>query len=557
MIKGFYLLLLCVQNYKTQKILIGNFFSYVVLFCLATIVGCGNDKSNSTSYEMDLVDSSDDSCYDCPNSSSSFLELKQKSSDSKMKSSSSEIFINEWSWDISKVSLLSQNANYGVMIDSRDGKEYKKVTIGIQTWMAENLNYYNDKDNKLKERSWCYENVNENCNVAGRLYAWTTAVGKTEKECGDAEECDLGDGDIQGVCPIGWHLPKYEEWMRLISYVGEKKVNNRLRTQLGWTNNVRSTDYIRGYNGSDFYGFSAMPAGERGRDGDYYSAGYSSHFWSSTCSYSFSSFGNYPEAFSMDLFYRDGEKTTSSDLLHSHSRADGYSIRCLQNFGSVDSVDNNDVYGWSWGVSKKARQNSDVVYEEMTDIRDGKKYKYVTIGTQRWMAENLNYYDENLEWESWCYEDEPALCTIAGRLYTWSAAIRTDEEDCGYGENCNLSEKNVRGICPPGWHLPTKEEWSILMSNVGEWNNAGKMLKSKTGWIRNSNGNDNYGFTALPVGFKDLDRFDLVGSHALFWSATEINGDNANSMNFSYFGDIATLDAKNKDFGLSVRCLQD
>ncbi len=132
----------------------------------------------------------------------------------------------------------------------------------------------------------------------------------------------------------------------------------------------------------------------------------------------------------------------------------------------------------------------------MTDERDGKVYKTVIIGTQVWMAENLNYYDAadlNVKEKSWCFgksdNGDSTTCDVAGRLYTWAAAIdsvnlateATNPLDCGYGTECSLKD-TVQGVCPSGWHLPSKTEWKALFTAVEGKSTAGKLLKSETGW---------------------------------------------------------------------------
>jgi uncharacterized protein (TIGR02145 family) len=121
----------------------------------------------------------------------------------------------------------------GTLADSRDGKAYKTVVIGAQTWMAENLDYE-------AEGSLCYDNDPANCAIYGRLYDWETAL---------------------IACPDGWHLPSNEEWTTLTDFVDSDY--SKLKAQSGWNNcgPARSGSY---YVCEDTYGFLALPGGSYG-----------------------------------------------------------------------------------------------------------------------------------------------------------------------------------------------------------------------------------------------------------------------------------------------------
>ncbi|MCI6874508.1 fibrobacter succinogenes major paralogous domain-containing protein, partial [Hallerella sp.] len=196
-------------------------------------------------------------------------------------------------------------------------------------------------------------------------------------------------------------------------------------------------------------------------------------------------------------------------------------------------------------------------------------YKTVKIGEQVWMAENLNYADSvktpSLKENSWCYGNVAANCEKYGRLYTWAAAIdsvklATDADnplDCGYGKTCGLSG-TVQGICPSGWHLPSRDEWDTLITAVGGSSTAGTALKSTSGWSSDEgpsgNGTDAFGFSALPAG--SLPSSLRVDAH--FWSSTEFDSYYAYSMYLLDDYDCADLEAgDNKFFRYSVRCLKD
>ena len=191
--------------------------------------------------------------------------------------------------------------------------------------------------------------------------------------------------------------------------------------------------------------------------------------------------------------------------------------------------------------------------ERLTDVRDNQTYDIVTIGSQTWMSKNLNYKVEN----SYCYNDSLEYCEKYGRLYTWAAAVGKSEEECGYQKNCGISGR-VQGICPLGWHLPSKTEWEILFETVGGQSIAGKKMKSTLDWFNDYNGSDIYGFSVLPGGYKDYDgEFSLVNHYAGFWGAVEYDEDNAYFIYF-YFYDDNIFQSKNfKDFGFAVRCVKD
>ena len=188
------------------------------------------------------------------------------------------------------------------------------------------------------------------------------------------------------------------------------------------------------------------------------------------------------------------------------------------------------------------------------DDRDGTTYKWVQIGTQKWMAENLNYDVEG----SKCYNNSADSCAKYGRLYNWSTAM-------GGKPSSSTNPSGVQGVCPAGWHIPSDDEWTTLMDYVGGALFAGTKLKSSTGWRSSSNvpvGTNEYGFTALPGGGGYSDGYFIyAGINGLWWSATEYNADNAWYRNmyylsgtvYRYYADYNT----DKASLFSVRCVAD
>ena len=209
------------------------------------------------------------------------------------------------------------DADKNTLKDLRDGQTYKTTTIDIpsknysEVWMAENLNYETDK-------SWCYGDDPANCAKYGRLYTWAAAVGRDEDECGIYHACNLGEGDIRGACPKGWHLPSQSEWEALIvavdgsitEYTSSNTAGTKLKSQTGWK--------ING-NGTDAFGFSALPAGFSDDLGYYYSDGYDAYFWSSTEYYSNCA------SYYMNL----GSNNDYADL-NNYGKDSGFSVRCLK-----------------------------------------------------------------------------------------------------------------------------------------------------------------------------------------------------------------------------------
>ena len=219
----------------------------------------------------------------------------------------------------------------------------------------------------------------------------------------------------------------------------------------------------------------------------------------------------------------------------------------------------------------------------MTDPRDGQVYKTVKIGTQTWMAENLNYAylqpTDEMDSSCFCYDNDPAMCKVYGRLYLWSAAmdsagvLKNDGKGkgCGKGVECGVLGP-VQGICPTGWHLPSKEEMETFEAAVKvrvdlivnqKKLDAVPLREGEGGWYNHlhdaswSNGFDSFGFSALPAGLYDsyYEEFDHLGYSTHFWSSTEYDSNFAYPL--SIRGDYANFNHYGKGFGNSVRCLQD
>jgi uncharacterized protein (TIGR02145 family) len=195
--------------------------------------------------------------------------------------------------------MSCDNDNFAYFIDSRDGKKYKTVKIGNQIWMAENLNYE-------AYGSVCYDNNLENCSKYGRLYDWEVAL---------------------KACPKDWHLPSNKEWDELYRYANgdnnEKSpyesdtsgaklaAGKKLKAKSGWND--------RG-NGTNEFGFAALPGGDGSSLGYFGDAGSYGRWWST-------SERNVYEAYCRGINYDN-----KFAYWVNSSKSIFYSVRCLQDY---------------------------------------------------------------------------------------------------------------------------------------------------------------------------------------------------------------------------------
>ena len=178
---------------------------------------------------------------------------------------------------------VAGETDFGTFTDTRDGQTYKTVTIGKQTWMAQNLNY------QTKRGSWCYKDKADSCKKYGRLYDWKTAT---------------------TVCPKGWKLPSREDWDRLVETAGGKEIaGKRLKARRGWNDNC---------NGTDDYGFSALPCGDRFPDGSFRGTGYYCYWWTTV-----------EHDYSGDAFYWSMGCSHDNANEGHYYKSNGRSVRCV------------------------------------------------------------------------------------------------------------------------------------------------------------------------------------------------------------------------------------
>ena len=509
---------------------------------------------------------------------SSSAERKESSSSAKSSSSSRTVKSSS-----SKARIVAcktdttDNCKYGSLTDSRDGQIYKTVVIGKQIWMAENLNY------EVKD-SYCYNDSAEYCSRYGRLYLWSAAMDSmgrwstNGKGCGKGFKC-VPKYPVRGVCPEGWHLPTKTEYETLLKAVGgQSTAGIMLKSTSGW---VKCDDCS---GGTDAFAFSVLPAGDfytmtsSGRL-DYSSEGYIAGIWSSTWEsrhviylYLNRGYDNVylspaePGLFGKsvrcvkDIFSEQELSSSETRNESSGSVKSSSSSSVVKSSSSAKSSSSSVVVKSSSSIessssSEKSDSSSSAVLIElgtMTDSRDNQTYKTVTIGTQTWMAQNLNYESD----DSRCYNDSTTYCDKYGRLYTWAAVMdsagvwSTNGKGCGYSVTCSPISP-VRGTCPEGWHVPDTTEWNTLYNTMGKEAVAMQSLGFAK-WVHATN---DFGFSALPAGYYGYGSFSDVGVRTYFCSASEYFSSSAYIWVLNVTN--AGLGSNRKDNGCSVRCIKD
>ncbi len=513
-----------------------------------------------------------------------------------------------------------------------EGRTYNTVQIGNQCWLRENLNVGTmipsssgeplQTDNDLIEK-YCYDNDTSKCATYGGLYQWDEAMQYLSAEGG------------QGICPPDWHIPSDFEWKILEAHADSQYPFGDPVWDEDWWRGLDAGGHLKdttaalwnapNTGATNKYGFKALPGGTRNTiTGIFDELGHSAYLWtSSKTELDFTILRLLDYQHSNILRYSFG---------YEHS---GYSVRCIrgcfpqptQASAGPDQINvpgpyttlegNTPEYGtgvWSilngsggtitdildpasgfhgqidstyflaWTISNDCGSTADTVQisfvfncgDLLTDFRDGQSYATVLIGTQCWMADNLNIglrinsttvgyqQTDNDTIEKYCYNNDPAQCIVYGALYEWPESMQY------------VTQEGARGICPPNWHIPTDNELKVLTGTadsefpVGdpEWNktgwcgtDAGGNLK-ETGFVHwdepNTGATNSSGFTGLPGGYRTIydGSFSGVGTLGTFWSSTQDNTVMVWSRYLHYNDARVSRFPCDKVDGFSVRCVK-
>ena len=432
-------------------------------------------------------------------------------------------------------------------VTDNDGNVYNTIQIGTQCWMKENLRTTTYGSNisiplgttTSSTVAYRYYPDNDSSNVKdyGYLYNGTAA--------------------LLTICPAGWHVPTGGELGLLASYAATKSSYNigtfvlslsskAVASTTGWTNQTQlgpgNTQV-----GNNVTGFTAMPAGYY-ESGNYYNIHNYACFWSSSYTSNYI-FGRYLYGTSFDF--------SNTNFQYASAR----SIRCIK--------DNSYQDGQPCPGATT-----------VTDL-DNNVYNTVQIGAQCWMKENLRttQYPDGTSITfgnggtststGYCYHvnNNSANDVTFGLLYNWSAAMN-------YASSSAAVPSGVRGICPNGWHIPSRNEFMALINYVGSGqylcnSNAvtGQPLASNSNWNYysstcavgyNLSSNNATGYSAQPAGWFNSS-YNYINTRSYIWSTTEpYSGDYSYCFYMSNSSSSADYyNTYNKYYGMSVRCLKD
>ncbi len=222
-------------------------------------------------------------------------------------------------YDVWKADLKSKVSEISTFTDGRDSKTYKQITIGDQTWMAENLRYGTNS---------CYfTNDDANCTKSGRVYTWIEALGTAASTygCSLSAKCTTTlPSQVQGLCPSGWHLPTMLEWKNLFATVrGDYSNDNHRFPDLALIKylpglvNGSQESMVPELNGSDLIGFGLVVKGA----GTYWS---SIETAATTAKVLDIDYGSYPYFYAYTY-------TTNSELGYNENKSDKLPVRCVKN----------------------------------------------------------------------------------------------------------------------------------------------------------------------------------------------------------------------------------
>ena len=470
------------------------------------------------------------------------------------------------------------------------GHTYKTVLLGKQCWLRENLNVgtliqtqYGQSDNGIIEK-YCFANDSIGCDRFGGLFQWAEAVQYKNGANNYSPANFYLTGNVQGICPVGWHIPSDADFYLVVNNYSSPSLMALGSGYYGEGTNTTGFSMIDApfFNGTfstgiDNWGFWTSgdhPDPVNGKLGIIANLLYNftSEEWvDKTDSYSvrclmdntpfpillspvngstdvtlnpilswsnFAGIKNYTLLIAKDSLFtnivlEDKSLTLATKQLSGLAQSTQYywKVNIVDDFGP-------SYFSNTWKFTTAATSCKDFA----TVAYAGKTYHTLQVGSQCWLKENLDVgtrvngsvtQANNSILEKYCYNDDSLNCKTYGGLYQWREAMQY------------ASAPGAQGICPAGWHIPSKEDYDTLTTTVK--GNANVLLA-----IGQAKGNNTTGFSALFAGKRnDLGVFADLGKNSTFWTSTP----------YFYYMDLNYIDSTMysntyvKEYGLSVRCI--
>jgi uncharacterized protein (TIGR02145 family) len=501
----------------------------------------------------------------------------------------------------------------GNLITDIDGNEYETITIGTQTWMAENL-----KSTRLNDGTAIGAgNASNWASFNGPAYCWFKDDAATYANTYGA----LYNGYVAAsdkACPAGWHVPAKSEWDTLVNYLGGSL------TAGGKLKEAGTDHWLSPNTGADnASGFTALPGGYRsggGKGGDvgFTIEGYMGEWWTSTPAYPTSYWGKAMNSDNLNVGNGNGTmrignsircimgdskppisnvrlvtreiteiaKTEAASGGIITTDGDGFISSCGVCWSLESNPDTSDfktnegnrfeefrssltglmpdtVYhvrayainqaGLSYGNELTFRTLPDISYGSVMDVV-GNTYRTVKIGTQEWMAENLKAHYYNDATPIPLASEDSAWASVTSPAYSYPENIDLWKL---YGSFYNFYAVQTDKLCPAGWRLPSDTDWETLISYLGGQSVAGGKLKEiGTGhWTSpNAGATNEYGFTGIGGGLRStVGPYYSVGEGEYYWSTTQPSIWTLNNENSRLEHQIAF----GENNGYHVRCMKE
>jgi len=363
-------------------------------------------------------------------------------------------------------------------IDPRDGKKYKTVNIGAQTWMARNLDYAGEDG----DIGICSDNDPKNCEIYGRLYKWE---------------------DAMLACPDGWHLPTDEEWMALANFAGGLNTAGRkLKAKSGWekwdcewnaVDDRGRTTKLSKCN-LDSYGFSALPSSSKSTFGDWWTA--TESHWGAIDTYMLFN--------STEMMFQ-GKVWKMYQSNNNYSKTKTLSVRCLKGEGKLPSnLASKKTALATAEATKKAEKATEAANPLTTEVTDKG-----TILRGSTLARKLAWLDRSAESHNTYIIEVNADENIAPYTFEYKGAINITIILRGDYENRTIKLKSHGNM------FTVKQDVTFILENNitlhGHNGNNGNIITVKGGALIMNEGVTITGNTTYGGVYVEKGSFEMNG----------------------------------------------